>query len=146
MVGILIAPIAIIMIITMMMMKLLRDGWSDNEKTLQRSQGWSTPWRAAFGSWQPESFDLPGAFVWFYVHFSIDQHAIVYKFHIIRFCTPAHFCGWILIQKLVAELITLPKAQRTRGLSSSWSCQSHIASSITILERISSSESLLSIN
>jgi len=34
---------------------------------------------------------------------------------------------------------TLPKAQRTRGLSSS--CQSHIASSNTNLDRISSSES-----
>ena len=39
---------------------------------------------------------------------------------------------------------TLPKAQRTRGLSSS--CQSHIASSNTNLDRISSSESWLSIN
>ena len=34
---------------------------------------------------------------------------------------------------------TLPKAQRTRGLSSS--CQSHIASSNANLDRISSSES-----
>ena len=34
---------------------------------------------------------------------------------------------------------TLPKAQRTRGLSSS--CQSHIASSNTNLDRILSSES-----
>ena len=34
---------------------------------------------------------------------------------------------------------TLPKAQRTRGLSSS--CQSHIASSNTYLDQISSSES-----
>ena len=39
---------------------------------------------------------------------------------------------------------TLPKAQRTLGLSSS--CQSHIASSNTDLDRISSSESWLSIN
>ena len=39
---------------------------------------------------------------------------------------------------------TLPKAQRTQGLSSS--CQSHIASSNTNLDRISSSESWLSIN
>ena len=39
---------------------------------------------------------------------------------------------------------TLPKAQRTRGLSSS--CQSQIASSNTNLDRISSSESWLSIN
>ena len=39
---------------------------------------------------------------------------------------------------------TLPKAQRTRGLSSS--CQSYIASSNTDLDQISSSESWLSIN
>ena len=39
---------------------------------------------------------------------------------------------------------TLPKAQRTRGLSSS--CQSHIASSNTNFDRILSSESWLSIN
>ena len=38
---------------------------------------------------------------------------------------------------------TLPKAQRTRGLSSS--CQSHIASSNTNLDQISSSESPLSL-
>ena len=38
-----------------------------------------------------------------------------------------------------AEYETLPKAQRTRGLSSS--CQSHIASSNANLDRISSSES-----
>ena len=42
------------------------------------------------------------------------------------------------------SLKTLPKAQRTRGLSSS--CQSHIASSNANLDRISSSESWLSIN
>ena len=50
--------------------------------------------------------------------------------------------SWIVEQISLKK--TLPKAQRTRGLSSS--CQSHIASSSTNLDRISSSESWLSIN
>ena len=49
-----------------------------------------------------------------------------------------------VVLSLQLTLETLPKAQRTRGLSSS--CQSHIASSNTNLDRISFSESWLSIN
>ena len=53
----------------------------------------------------------------------------------------AHFgSNQILFSLTLRQLIkTLPKAQRTRGLSSS--CQSHIASSNANLNRISSSES-----
>jgi len=69
-------------------------------------------------------------------------------------CTLLVTIYYALVQELNRVLVslripgivkkTLPKAQRTRGLSSS--CQSHIASSNTNLDRISSSESWLSIN
>ena len=69
-------------------------------------------------------------------------------------CDSTNFITWSLGQlalgkskdqkKNIIYLKTLPKAQRTRGLSSSW--QSHIASSNTNLDRIWSSESWLSIN
>ena len=52
MVGRVSAPIALIIIrIMITMIKLLRDGWSHDEKTLRKSQGRSTPRRAAFGSY-----------------------------------------------------------------------------------------------
>ena len=52
MVGRVSAPIAMIIIrIMITMIKLLRDGWSHDEKTLRKSQGRSTPRRAAFGSY-----------------------------------------------------------------------------------------------
>ena len=69
-------------------------------------------------------------------------------------CTLLVTIYYALVQELNRVLVslripgivkkTLPKAQRTRGLSSS--CQSHIASSNTNLDWIWSSESWLSIN
>ena len=77
--------------------------------------------------------------------------------------SPPSHAGWVashevsekssyLINGYVGVIVekeeTLPKAQRTRGLSSAYqsTCLGHITSSITDLDQISSSESLPSIN
>ena len=84
-------------------------------------------------------------------HWNSKLHLMPHIFHCLsKWKQEPAFLIWEIFSRenLSPGIKTLPKAQRTRGLSSSWQSNfwGHITSSNTNLDHISSSESRLSIN